>query len=126
MRGSVGHRPGTLAAAVATAALAAAAVTTADAPGAARRLPNWARPQIAVVVKHGLLGAQSVQTFRPSDPLTRGALVDLSAGLAQELTAADPGSGSTDPGSTDTTASGTTTTTRHDHDGHDHDRHDYD
>jgi cell wall-associated NlpC family hydrolase len=78
-----------------------------------RRVPNWAGPQIASVVSHGLM-AQNVQTFRPNDGLTRGALSDLDFGLTQVLTpppttTTDPSS--TDPTSTDPTATDPTTTT---------------
>jgi len=51
------------------------------APGASGKSGSWAQPQIRVVVSHGLL-ARSVATFRPDDPLTRGALADLVAGLS--------------------------------------------
>src|SRR5207247_1739011 len=34
---------------------------------------SWAQPQIKLVVSHGLM-ANSIQTFHPNDPLTRGAL----------------------------------------------------
>jgi cell wall-associated NlpC family hydrolase len=50
------------------------------APGASGKAGSWAQPQIKVAVAHGLL-ARSVATFRPDDPLTRGALADLVAGL---------------------------------------------
>src|ERR687887_227635 len=41
---------------------------------------SWAQREIKVVVAHGLM-AKSVQSFRPNDPLTRGALAALVAGL---------------------------------------------
>src|ERR671935_2772288 len=41
---------------------------------------SWADPQIRLVVAHGLM-APDVASFRPDDPLTRGALADLAAGL---------------------------------------------
>jgi hypothetical protein len=41
---------------------------------------SWADAQIRLVVSHGLM-ARDVASFRPDDPLTRGALVDLVAGL---------------------------------------------
>src|SRR5919199_1379178 len=48
---------------------------------------SWAQPEIKLVVSHGLM-ARSVQAFRPNDPLTRGALNALVAGL-MERTPAD-------------------------------------
>jgi cell wall-associated NlpC family hydrolase len=42
--------------------------------------PNWAKREINVVVTHGLM-AKSVQTFKPNNVLTRGALSNLEAGL---------------------------------------------
>ena len=58
------------------------------APAAARgrggaQPASWAQPEIRVVVAHGLM-AKSVQTFRPNDPVTRGALTGLVAGLTEE------------------------------------------
>jgi cell wall-associated NlpC family hydrolase len=52
---------------------------------------SWAQPQIRVVVAHGLL-APSVAAFRPNDPLERGDLADLVAGLTDGAaeSAADP------------------------------------
>ena len=47
-------------------------------PAPSRR--SWADAQIRVVVSHGLM-ARDVASFRPDDPLTRGALADLVAGL---------------------------------------------
>src|SRR5919197_1812604 len=41
---------------------------------------SWADTQIRLVVSHGLM-ARDVASFRPDDPLTRGALSDLVAGL---------------------------------------------
>jgi cell wall-associated NlpC family hydrolase len=41
---------------------------------------SWADAQIRLVVSHGLM-ARDVASFRPDDPLTRGALADLVAGL---------------------------------------------
>ncbi len=105
---NVGQRLVTLAATIAMAALAAAA-----APGAAGRLPDWAAPQIATVVAHGLMGATSASKFQPNSAVTRQTLANLSAGLKQQLAAPPlPGSdsGSTDTTSTDTTATDTTTT----------------
>lgn len=50
---------------------------------------SWALPQIRVVVAHGLM-ARSVKTFRPNDPLTRGDLASLSAGLGVQKVPATP------------------------------------
>src|SRR3954462_12062783 len=58
----------------------AALATLLAAPGASGKSASWAQPQIRAVVSHGLL-ARSVATFRPDDPLTKGALSDLVAGL---------------------------------------------
>src|SRR2546430_778635 len=44
---------------------------------------SWAQPQIKLVVSHGLM-ANSIQTFHPNDPLTRGALTALVSGLGSE------------------------------------------
>src|SRR3954449_161145 len=44
---------------------------------------SWAQPQIKVVVAHGLM-AKNIQSFRPNDPLTRGALNALVSGLVPE------------------------------------------
>jgi cell wall-associated NlpC family hydrolase len=99
--GTVGQRVVTLAATVAVAAVAAAA-----APGSAGRLPDWAAPQIATVVAHGLMGAKSVRKFRPNAVLTRQTAADLAVGLQQQL-APPPGPS----GSTGTTTTGTTDTT---------------
>jgi cell wall-associated NlpC family hydrolase len=99
------------------AAVAVAAFVVASAPGSSRRVPNWAAPQIAAVVSHGLMGAKSVQTFRPNASLTRQALSDLAFDLQQQLTP-PPLPPPTTTGETttgDTTTSwwdpGTTTTT---------------
>ena len=68
------------------------------APAAARghgaAQASWAQPEIRVVVAHGLM-AKSVQTFRPNDPITRGELTGLVAGLTEEAQTASltsPGS----------------------------------
>ncbi len=97
------------------AALAVTAVASATASGSGRRTPNWAAPQIATVVSHGLMGAQSVRGFHPNQALTGDVLADLAVGLKQELAPApapppvtDPTS--TDPTPTDSTTSGTTAT----------------
>ena len=55
---------------------------------------SWAQREIKVVVAHGLM-AKSVQSFRPNDPLTRGALAALVAGL--EPGAATVSTRSTEP-----------------------------
>jgi cell wall-associated NlpC family hydrolase len=91
------------------AAVAAAAVAAAVAPGSGSRLPNWAAPQIKTVVSHGLMGARSVRAFRPNAPLTRGTLDQLAFDLTQQLTAPPPPP-VTDPGTTTTTATTTTAT----------------
>jgi cell wall-associated NlpC family hydrolase len=116
--GNVGQRLAMLAAACAIAGVSAGA-----APGSARRLPNWAAPQISAVVAHGLM-AKSVKNFRPNDALTQQSLANLSSGLQAQLATSDPtappavppgttGSGTTttDPGTTTggTTTGGTTT-----------------
>src|SRR5689334_7270244 len=49
--------------------------------------PDWALPQIRVVVAHSLM-ATSVKAFRPNDPLTRGDLASLTAALAEKPAAA--------------------------------------
>jgi cell wall-associated NlpC family hydrolase len=99
-----------------TAALAVAALAAAAAPGASRRIPNWAAPQIAAVVSHGLMDATSVRSFHPNAALTQGVLTGLSTGLRQELdpTPAPPpvtDPTSTDPTPTDPSTTGSTTTT---------------
>ncbi len=107
--GIVGQRIVTLAATVVLAALAAA-----SAPGAAGRLPDWAAPQIATVVTHGLMGAKSVRKFRPNAALTRQTLADLAAGLQEELAMPPAPASSTAPATTGTTSTyptGTDTTT---------------
>src|SRR3954454_20769734 len=71
--------------AVSTVALALLAAPAWAAGGAS----SWALPQIRVVVAHGLM-ARSVKAFRPNDPLTRGDLTSLSAGLAGQKAAATP------------------------------------
>ena len=45
--------------------------------------PSWAAADIRTVVKQGLMGPD-VATFRPQDPLTRGDLATLVAGLAHQ------------------------------------------
>ncbi|HKS77596.1 MAG TPA: NlpC/P60 family protein [Gaiellaceae bacterium] len=91
------------------AACAVAGVCVSAAPGSARRLPNWAAPQISAVVAHGLM-AKSVRNFRPNDVLTQQTLANLVSGLQDQLgdppVTTPPDSGS----STGTTATGTTGT----------------
>jgi cell wall-associated NlpC family hydrolase len=50
------------------------------APNPAPKQRSWADAQIRFVVSNGLM-APDVASFRPDDPLTRGALADLVAGL---------------------------------------------
>ena len=104
----VGQRLATLAA-----ACAVAAVSTAAAAGSSRSLPNWAAPQIATVVAHKLMGAQSVRKFRPNAVLTHQALTGLAAGLKEQLgsTVPPPTADSGGPTGTTTTGTGGTTTT---------------
>ncbi len=106
--GNVGQRLVTLAA-----ACAVATVLTAAAAGSSRNLPNWARPQIATVVAHKLMGAKSVNKFRPNAALTNKTLVTLAAGLKEQLgpPPADTGSDPTDTTTTGTTDGTTDTTT---------------
>jgi cell wall-associated NlpC family hydrolase len=97
------------------AAVAVAAVVVAAAPGAAGRIPDWAAPQIATVVSHGLMGAKSVPKFRPNAALTRQTLVNLAVGLQQQLGQPVPpltsdSSGTTTTGTTSTATTTTTTT----------------
>src|SRR5690349_11038077 len=68
---------------------------------------SWAKAQIAVVVAHGLMGTSDPSSFRPDDPLTRGALENLASGLAAELAPPAPLTTTT----TSTTPTATTTTT---------------
>jgi cell wall-associated NlpC family hydrolase len=56
------------------------------APKAAPKRRSWADAQIRVVVSHGLM-AEDVASFRPDDPLTRGDLADLVAGLTDRVPA---------------------------------------
>ncbi|HET8557308.1 MAG TPA: NlpC/P60 family protein [Gaiellaceae bacterium] len=92
------------------AACAVAGVCVSAAPGSARRLPNWAAPQISAVVAHGLM-ARSVRNFRPNDVLTQQTLANLVSGLQDQLgdppVTTPPDAGS----STGTTGTGTTNTT---------------
>jgi cell wall-associated NlpC family hydrolase len=101
----MGQRLAMLAAACAIAGSCAAA-----APGSARRLPNWAAPQISAVVAHGLM-AKSVHNFRPNATLTEQTLANLTSGLQEQL--GDPPVApppAPDPGTTGTSTTGTTTT----------------
>src|SRR5438477_12971051 len=66
------------------AACAIAGSCAAAAPGSARRLPNWAAPQISTVVAHGLM-ASSVRNFRPYATLTQQTLAKLTSGLQEQL-----------------------------------------
>jgi cell wall-associated NlpC family hydrolase len=107
---NVGQRLATLAA-----ICVVAAVSTAGAAGSSKSIPNWAAPQIATVVAHKLMGAKTVKKFHPNAALTNQTLVDLSAGLKEQLgstvpPATDP-PGTTTTGTTDTTTTGTTSTT---------------
>jgi cell wall-associated NlpC family hydrolase len=73
---------------LATVAFFAVLAGPAGAQSTGRTQPaSWAQPEIKVVVAHGLM-AKSAQMFRPNDPLTRGALTSLVAGLNSELPAA--------------------------------------
>jgi cell wall-associated NlpC family hydrolase len=96
MRNLVGRRLLVLAAVSAAVVGVVAAATAAPS-----RVPNWAGPEIATVVSHGLM-AQSVKTFRPNDPLTRDSLSSLDSGLTEALTP---------PPTTTTTSTDPTTTT---------------
>ena len=108
---SVREKLATLSAAVVVAALLAA-VATGSTAGSASNPPNWAKPQIATVVAHGLMGATSVRTFHPNAELTVQTLSDLGSGLVQEL--GPPSNASRAPQddtTTDTTTTDTGTTT---------------
>ena len=76
---------------VIAAACALLASPAAAHPGvhAATGSASWAQPEIKLVVSHGLM-AKSVQSFKPNDPLTRGALNALVAGLTKRPAAAAP------------------------------------
>jgi hypothetical protein len=96
---------------VSAALLAAIAAGTASSSSAP---PNWAKKQIKTVVAHGLMGASSVNTFKPNKPLTVQTLTDLASGLGEALgpPAGSPHAAvSPDPGDGGTTTTGTTTTT---------------
>src|SRR4051794_2978828 len=69
---------------LATAAVFALLAAPAAAQRHGRTQPtSWAQAEIKVVVSHGLM-ANSVQAFHPNDPLTRGALASLVAGLTTQ------------------------------------------
>lgn len=69
---------------LATTAVLAVLAAPAAAQSNSRAQPaSWAQPEIRVVVGHRLM-AKSIQTFHPNDPLTRGALTSLVAGLTSE------------------------------------------
>ena len=55
---------------------------------AAKSAPSWAQAEINAVVAAGLMGDDTA-SFRPNDPLTRGALEQLVAGLT-DATRVDP------------------------------------
>jgi cell wall-associated NlpC family hydrolase len=57
------------------------------APSPPPKRRSWADAQIRLVVAHGLM-APDVASFRPDDPLTRGALADLVGGLTDRAPAA--------------------------------------
>ena len=99
----------TLATAAIVAALLATAATGSTA-GSSSTPPNWAKPEIATVVAHGLMGASSVSTFQPNAPLTMQTLTDLGAGLQQELGSPPAASRAPADTTTGTTTTGTTTT----------------
>lgn len=68
-----------LAAALVAGSLAAGSATAAPAPAK----PSWAQAQIEAVVAAGLL-ADTVESFRPAEPLTQRALADALATLGAE------------------------------------------
>ncbi|HLX33171.1 MAG TPA: NlpC/P60 family protein [Gaiellaceae bacterium] len=101
MKESVGLRVASFATAVAVAAFAVAVAL-----GSSRHIPDWAAPQIASVVSHGLMGATSVKSFHPNAALTRQTLSDLAFDLQQSDTTPPP-----PPPPTTTTATTTTEAT---------------
>jgi len=110
MRGIVGRKLSTFAAAGVAAAFLAAAATGSTASSSSRP-PNWAKHEIKTVVAHGLMGASSVRAFKPNAPLTVQALTDLGNSLAQELGSPPAASRQEPPTTTGDTTTGTTTTT---------------
>ena len=60
--------------------LCALAAVLAAVPAAAKTAPSWAQAEIKAVTAAGLMGTDPA-TFRPNDPLTRGVLEQLIAGL---------------------------------------------
>jgi cell wall-associated NlpC family hydrolase len=62
--------------------VALAAVVPAAAQAAPKPEQSWALPSIKVVIARGLMGTRDPAGFRAADPLTRGALENLAAGLA--------------------------------------------
>jgi cell wall-associated NlpC family hydrolase len=95
------------------AACSVAAVAAGAAPASTKSLPDWASPQIATVVAHGLMGAKTVQKFKPNAALTHKTLAALSADLKTQLGAVPPPAAAppTDTTTTDTTTTAGTTTT---------------
>jgi hypothetical protein len=77
-------------------AVLAGAPAGANARTGAAQPPSWAQAEIKLVVAHGLM-AKSVSAFRPNDPLTRGALDGLVAGLAGDAAPATASPQSTMP-----------------------------
>jgi cell wall-associated NlpC family hydrolase len=62
--------------------LCAIVAMLAVAPAGAAKSSSWAQPQIKAVVAAGLM-APDTASFRPDDPLTRGVLEELVAGLTE-------------------------------------------
>ncbi|HET7567308.1 MAG TPA: NlpC/P60 family protein [Gaiellaceae bacterium] len=94
-------------------ALLAVAVPTAAASAASARpasLPNWAGPQIRMVVAQGLFGQTKAATFHPNDALTRQTLANLAFGLQQALVPPVVAPPTTTPLPTDPTATDQTVT----------------
>src|ERR687887_2030659 len=69
--------------------LCALVAMLAVAPAGAAKSTSWAQPQIKEVVAAGLM-APDTASFRPDDPLTRGALEELVAGLTQATPVSRP------------------------------------
>ena len=96
---------------VLAAAALVALVPPAALAGTTTPAQSWAEPQIEAVTALGLMGATDPAKFRPNDPLTRGALANLVAGLqsqAQQAAAAAADPTETGPAVTTTTATGAT------------------